>query len=493
MQTLLSLLFSSRISGLIPLIVILVLIFLACLKKAPSNKAYIITGFRDKPKILSGRAGFKIPFLERCDELDIGQITIGLETEEYVPTKDFINIQVEAVVQIAVDTSDAGIVKAMQHFLNGGKEEIEETASKTLLGNLREIVGTMELKELCQDKAKFSEEVKSKAKDDMESLGLVILAFNVQTVKDKDGLISNLGIENTEKIRQEAAIAKAIARRNIEIAEAQAKDESNEADTKAELAIAERNNALEIRRSELRVTEDTKRAAADAAFEIQAAISRKDLEISAQNAEIAKREKEIELQQREAEVAEKRLDAQVKKKAEAEKYAAEQEADALLYTRQKEAEAKLFEQEKEAIAIRKTGEAEAEAIRLKGEAEAAALDKKADAMKKYGQAAILEMIVGILPDMAKAIAEPISAIDKVTVIGGNSDGVSDVAGNVPLVLAKVMESVKETTGFDLAEVMKADTYDAKVNRKVELSGSVPVSSHVEEEKPATDEDLADLL
>ena len=162
-----------------------------------------------------------------------------------------------------------------------------------------------------------------------------------------------------------------------------------------------------------------------------------------------------------------------------------QKADADLYKRQKDAEAKLFEQEKEAAAIRKQGEAEAEAIRQKGLAEAEALDKKAEAMAKYGQAAILEMLVGVLPDMAKAVAEPISAIDKVTVIGGDSNGVSDMAGNVPTVLAKVMESVKEATGVDMAEIIKANTYDAKVNRNVNISGlkmGIPESNSTETEE-----------
>lgn len=141
--------------------------------------------------------------------------------------------------------------------------------------------------------------------------------------------------------------------------------------------------------------------------------------------------------------------------------------------------------EKEAEAIRKRGEAEAEAIRLKGEAEADAMDKKAEAMKKYGQAAILEMIVGVLPEMAKSIAEPVSAIDKVTIIGGDSSGVSDVSGNVPAILAKTIESVREATGFDLTEVLKASTYDAKVNRSVDLSGSLNLQKP-EEEEPTTE-------
>ena len=147
-----------------------------------------------------------------------------------------------------------------------------------------------------------------------------------------------------------------------------------------------------------------------------------------------------------------------------------QKADADLYKRQKDAEAKLYEQEKEAEAIRKQGEAEAEAIRKKCIAEAAALDKKAEPMQKYGQAAILEMLVGVLPDMAKAVAEPISAISDVKIIGGDSNGVSGVSGNVPIILAQVMESVKEETGVDMKEMIRANSYDAKVNRKVELSG-----------------------
>ena len=173
-------------------------------------------------------------------------------------------------------------------------------------------------------------------------------------------------------------------------------------------------------------------------------------------------------------MAEKKLDAEVKKKAEAEKYAAQQKADAEKYVRERDAEAALFERQKEAEAIRATGDAEAEAIRLKGIAEAEAIDKKAEAMKKYGNAAIIEMLVGVLPEMAKAVADPIAAIDKVSIIGGDSNGVADMSGNVPAVLAKVMESVKETTGFDLMDVMKAETYDAKVNRNVTIDGAVPV-------------------
>lgn len=475
-----------------PIILILVIIIAAVLilgyTKAPPNKAAVITGLGKRPRVLLGKAGFKIPFFERVDWIGVGQIDIDILTEDYIPTKDFINIKVDAIAQVAVDVSPNGMEIAMRNFLNKKSEQVKETISKSLQGNLREIIGTMELKDICQNKAEFSEQVKANAEGDIAKLGIRILSFNVQNIQDKDGLIDDLGIDNREQIRKSASIAKANAEKEVAIAQAQADNDANIEKVKARTAIAERENELAIKQSSLKTTEDTAKAKADAAYKIQEESSRKEIEIQTQEADIAKREKEIELQAKEAEVAEKKLDAEVRKKAEAEKYAEMQKADADLYKRQKDAEARLFEQEKEAEAIRKQGEAEAEATRQKGLAEAEAMNKKAEAMAKYGQAAILEMLVGVLPDMAKAVAEPIAAIDKVTVIGGDSNGVSDMAGNVPTVLAKVMESVKEATGIDMEDIIKASTYDAKVNRNVNISGLD--LSHVTEktvEEPETEQ------
>ena len=196
------------------------------------------------------------------------------------------------------------------------------------------------------------------------------------------------------------------------------------------------------------------------------------------------------LKKKEAEVMEQSLDADIRKKAEADKFARQQQADAELYKRQRnaeadkfekqqeaeakkaQAEAELFAKQQEAAGIRAVGEAEAKAIEAKGLAEAEALEKKAEAMKKYGQAAMVEMIVKALPEMAKAIAEPLSTIDKVTIIDGNGEGsgVGSMGSYVPQVLAKTMESVKEVTGIDIADIMRANTYDAKVNKNVNITG-----------------------
>lgn len=453
---------------IIPIAVLLLIFLFAGYVKAPPNKAAIITGLSKNPRVLLGKSGFKVPFFERVDWLEVGQININVVTEDYIPTKDFINIKVDAIAQVAMEVSNNQVsAVAMRNFLNRKADDVRSMITESLQGNLREIIGTMDLKSICQDKAKFSQEVKQNAEQDMKELGIRILSFNVQNVNDKDGLIDDLGIDNRETIRKTARVAKANADRDVEVASAEAANKASEAKVAAELAIAQRNNDLEIRKAELKIGEDTKRAEADAAYEIQKQTSRKTVEIREQEADIARREKEIELQTKEAEVAEKKLDAEIRKKAEADKYAEMQNADAELYRRQKDAEAQQYEAEKEAAAIR-----------AKGLAEAEALDKKAEAMKKYGQAAILEMIVGVLPDIAKSVAEPLSAIDKVTVIGGNSDGVSDLAGNVPIIMGKVMESVKEATGIDMNEIIRAETFEGKTTKNINFTGLDQVGEEI---------------
>lgn len=457
--------------------VVVLVIVLSSYVKAPPNKAAIISGLGKNPRILLGKAGFKIPILERTDWLGVGQIDIDVMTDDYIPTSDFINIKVDAIAQVAVDLGGEGIELAMRNFLNKGSDEVRATIAKSLQGNLREIIGTMTLKDICQNKARFSSEVKVNAADDMKKLGIEIISFNVQNIKDKDDLISDLGIDNRSQIQKDASIAKANAERDVSIAEAKAANEANKARVESELEVSQRNNELKLKQADLKVQEDTKLAEADAAYGIQEQKSRKLLEVSEQEVAIARREKEIELQAREAEVAEKKLDAEVRKRAEAEKYAEIQKAEADLARRQKEAEASLYEQEKEAEAIRAKGKAEAEAIRAKGEAEAEATLKRAEAMKQFGQAAILEMIVGVLPEMAKAVAEPVSSIDKVTIVGGGTE-VSDVANNVPILLAQTMESVKEATGIDLKDIMESNSKEAKINRKIEITGDLLDTSTV---------------
>lgn len=484
-------------------VIVLIVIFLAVgYVKAPPDMAFIISGIKKKSKIVIGKAAIRIPFFERLDKLNLRLIPIDVKTSNAVPTADYININVDATVNVKISNESEKLRLAAENFLNKNTEYIAGVAREVLEGNVREIVGKMKLEEMVSDRQKFATLVKENAEPDLAAMGLDIISFNVQNFVDGNEVIENLGIDNIVKIKKAAAIARAESERDIKVAQAAADKESNDAAVAAQTEIAKKQNELAIKRSELQQEADTKKAMADAAYEIQKEEQRKTIEVTTANADIAKQEREIELKQKEVAVKEQALEAEVKKQAEADKYAAQQKADAALYQRQKEAEAKQFEaqrqaearkaqaeadrfaKEQEAEGIRAVGEAEAAAIQAKGVAEAEAMEKKAEAYAKYNKAAVAEMMIKVLPDVAAKIAEPLGQIDKITIIGGDggSNGVDQVAGNVPAVMAKLFESMKEATGIDLADIVKADTYDAKVNRNVNVSGIDSVNLVVKDEK-----------
>ena len=248
--------------------------------KAPPDKAFIISGLKKEPKILIGRAGIKFPFLERKDTLVLKQISIDIKTNGYVPTLDFIGVDIDAVAKVRVKTDPEGIKLAMKNFLNMTENQIIEALTDSLQGNMREIIGTVRLKELNTDRKKFGDEVQSKAQTDMNALGIEIISCNIQRIEDEKGLIIALGQDNMSQIQKDASIAKAQADKDVAIAEAEAKRLANEAQVAAETEIAARRNDLRIREAELKKQSDLKQAEADAAYEIQQQEQRKTIEIA---------------------------------------------------------------------------------------------------------------------------------------------------------------------------------------------------------------------
>ena len=494
-------------------VVLLAVLFLLGYVKAPPDMAYIISGLKKRPRYAIGKATVRIPFFERLDKLNLRLIPIDVKTSNAVPTADYININVDATVNVKISNEPDKLQLAAENFLNKPTEYIANVAREVLEGNVREIVGKMKLEEMVSDRQKFANLVKENAEPDLAAMGLDIISFNVQNFVDGNEVIENLGIDNIVKIKKAAAIARAESERDIKVAQAAADKESNDAKVAAETEIAKKQTELAIKKSELQMDADTKKAMADAAYDIQKEEQRKSIEISTANADIARQEREIELKQKEVAVKEQSLEAQVKKQAEADKYAAQQKADAQLYQRQKEAEAKQFEAQREAEArkaqaeadrfakeqeaegIRAVGEAEAAAIAAKGLAEAEAMEKKAEAYAKYNKAAVAEMMIKVLPEIAEKVAQPLGQIDKITIIGGGeggSNGVDQVAGNVPVVMAKVFESKKEATGIDLANIINAESYDAKVNRNVNLTGLEDINLVVKDNKAVNTTDTTSI-
>ena len=437
--------------------------------KAPPDVAYIISGLKKNPKILIGRAGIKVPFLERKDNLIVKQISVDIKTNGYVPTLDFIGVDIDAVAKIRVKTDPDGIKLAMKNFLNMHEDQIITALTDSLQGNMREIIGTVKLKELCTDRKKFGDEVQEKAQKDMNALGIEIISCNIQRIEDEKGLIVALGQDNMSQIQKDASIAKAQAERDVAIAEAEASKAANEARVLANTDIAIKQNELKIKQAELKRESDLKQAEADAAYKIQEETQRKVIETTAVEADIARQQKSVELKKQEAEVKEQELAAAIKKQADADKYRQQQMADVELYRRQKDAEAKKFEMEREAEAmrikadavkyqaeqdaeaIRARGIAEAEAIKAKGIAEAEATEKKAEAMSKMKEAAVLEMFFKVLPDIAANVAKPLENIDRITMYGeGNT---AKLVEDITKSTTQITTGLTEGLGFDLKSVL----------------------------------------
>ena len=458
--------------------------------KAPPSSAFIISGLSKEPRVLIGSGGFRIPFFERLDRVYLGQITVDIKTEESVPTTDFINVDVDAVAKIRVMPTNEGTRLAAKNFLNMMPNEIAEQLQDSLQGNMREIIGTLDLRSLNTDRDGFSDQVMTKAQPDMAKLVIEIISCNIQNVTDKEGLIKDLGADNTAKIKKDASINRAIAERDVKIEVSKADKEANDARVDADTAIAIKNNELALKRAALKQQADTAQADADAAYAIQQQEQQKTINIKTVEAEIEKTKREQILSKEQIEIRQNQLAAEVEKKADADKYQIEKNAAADLEQRKRVAEAQKYEAEQralaqnaesdavryrleqEAIGIKAKGEAEAYAIQKKGEAEALAMDKKAEAYKKYNNAAVAQMMIEVLPQIVENVAKPISSIKDVHVYSGGQDtgaGVASMSGGVPVAIKQAFDVLKSATGVDMADIMRAGTIDAKVNRNINLN------------------------
>lgn len=498
---------------LILAIVLLILLIPSCYKKAPPTEAIVVTGFGHKePKVVCGRGVFVIPFVQRADVLNMRIIKIDVKTPVTgVKTVEGVPLWVDSVVTAQVYSDNSSISEeevakfgakdrhayiyarqqaAISNFLGMKEDAINMKVNDVLQGNLREIVAEMTVMDVLTKRKEFATRVIENAKPDLAKMGLEVVTFNIQDIKDAEdscgnshGVVEAIGVEREMEVKKAAEIARARAQRDISIAQADAKREANEKTVEAEMVIAEKNNSLDLRRSALKAEADRAAVDAQAAGQIQEQVQAKTINERKEEAEIARTEKQIIRAEKEAQVEQQRLNAEIQKKADADLYRRQKEADAKKYEAMAAAEALKFEQEQKAEGIRAVAQAEADAIEKKGLAEAKAMDQKAEAYRKYGQAAMAEMIVKVLPEVARQVAEPLTQIDKITIFGGgdSSSCVDGISGNVPAVLAKTFQTVKEATGIDLAEIARGESYDAKVTRNVHVDGLPSALSNTQPE------------
>ena len=491
-------------------IVLLVIILAACYKKAPPTEALVITGVGHKePKVICGKGTLVIPVLQHVDHLLMRIMKVDVKTPQTgVKTKEGVPLWLDAVVTIQVYANSSTVSDkeieasgcknrkeyitmrqqaAISNFLGYKEEVISNKVNDVLQGNLREIVATMTVMDVLTKRKEFAESVIENARPDLAKMGLEVVTFNIQDIQDavdncgsRHGVVEAIGVQREMEVKRDAEEARAVAIRDIEVAKANAERETAEKRAEAEKLKAEANTALALRQAELKAQADKAAADAEAAGKIQIQVQEKVRKQAEADVAIAAQEKEILRAEKEAEVKQRQLDAEVRKKADADKYQYEKRAEAEKYAReqaaaaakvqrqldaeaklievQKEAEAKkvaaeaeLYEAEKKAEGIRKVGEAEAAAIQAKALAEAEGIDKKAEAMKKYGEAAVIEMVMKALPDIAKNVAEPLSKVDKITMYGdGNS---AKLVGDIVNSTTQITNGITEGMGIDLKTLL----------------------------------------
>jgi flotillin len=485
------------IIGVVLIVLAVIFVLKVMYKPAPPNVAMVVTG-PTKSRTIIGKGAFVIPIIQRVDYMTLQNIQADFTSRDEIPTKDAINVLVDAVANVAISQDPELLKIAASKFLGYSQEQIRATITPVLEGNIREIISQTTLKELIQgDKKEFAERVVENVSPNLRDMGLDLTTFNIQNFKDRNGVIDNLGIENTVQISKDASKAKAAAEAEVAIAKADAAKAANDAEVAAKLEIAQKQNELAIRQAELKKASDIKKAEADAAYSIQQEEQRKTIEITTADANLAKQEKEIELREREVAITEKTLEAEIKKKAEADKYAVQQNADAALYEKQKFSDAELYERQRkaeaekfealqEAEAVKAESEAkrvamenEAKGIQAKGEAEAAAIQakalaeaegilKKAEAMKEYGEAAMADMqlevskaLIDRMPEIMAAAGQAYTNVDSIYMYGGESSKLTeDIMKNV----TQISEGVSQTLGIDLKQIANAYVGSVMANK-----------------------------
>lgn len=392
-------------------------------------------------RIVRGGSTFWIPAIEKIDQLDMCLTQVDIKTAQPVPTKEYISVIVDAVANIKIGSDDLSIATAAEQLLHYDTNQIKALAKDVLEGNMREIIGQMTIAELVQNRDKFAQESIKAAMSDMSNMGLEIINLTIQNFSDKDNnVVDTMAARNVAEKEQDKRIATA-----------EAEKESKFAEMAAEAEIARQARDLEVQKAAFKKETDEAKAKADKAYEIEQERIRKTYEEEHAIAELTRLEKETELKRQQVEIERERLNVEIREKAKAEKDRLIAEAEAEKFRRQAEADAALYAAQKEA-----------EAIRLKGEAEADAMRMKAESMQLYGQAAMMDMIADKLPDMARAVAEPLSKTEKIILFG--EGGASSMAKDTAGTMLQTFEAVKQAVGLDIPQTIKNVTTGGLVGK-----------------------------
>jgi len=459
-------------AGAVILFIAIIIIMAVQYRKVGPNEALIISGGRKRTVTAAdgtrkkfgyryrlGGGTFVWPGLEKVFVLPMDVISIPIRTPE-VLTRGGVPLMAEASAQVKVDSSEETIHLAAEQFLGIGRDGIRDVAVNVLEGKVREVIGTMTVEEIYRGRQDFSNRVIATVREDFSRMGLVILSFSLKDISDTQGYIDALSKPQIAAAKRDAAIAQAEAEKESVIKSSQARKEAEVARLQSDVQIAKAQWDNEAKKAESQVFVNAKKAQADFSYELER--NRLNQEIKKEEAKVKQVEKEEAIKTEELEISRKgkELESTVVKPADARKYQIKAEAEAEEFRIAAEARGK-------AEAMRLEGLAEADRIRAKGLSEAEAMLKKAQAWEKYTQAAVLDSYIKILPELARAVSEPLSKVDKIVIVGGDKElGTTKITAQVAQILAQMPEVVKSLTGADITQFLKAKlSPDAKKDEK----------------------------
>jgi flotillin len=448
------------IAGSCVLIVILLLGAMARMfRKAGPNEALIVYGIKG-PRVVKGHGTFILPMVENCRELSLELMSFDVAPQQDLYTKQGVAVTVEAVAQIKVRSDQPSILTAAEQFLSKAPQQREGLIRLVMEGHLRGIIGQLTVEQIVKEPEMVGDRMRSTCADDMSKMGLEVISFTIKEVRDKNEYISNMGRPDIARIKRDAemataeaerdtAILRATATREAAVAKAQADQDRVIAETASQTRQAEAQRDLDIKKAEYAEQSRKQQASADKAYEIQANVMQQ--QVTAEQVKVQQVEKEGQIKVQEAEILrhEKELIATVLKEAEINRQRIETMAAAEKNRLTAEAEGR-------AAAIRTQGEAEASIIFQKGEAEAKAMNVKAEAYQEWNQAAVVDKLLTNMADVVRAMAEPLSKVDKITIVSTGNDGaagVNKITGDMTKIAAQVPALFEALSGMDIKQLM----------------------------------------
>src|ERR1700730_7237709 len=448
------------IVGLMVLAVLFILVTLAKMfRKAGPNEALIVYGFRGT-RVVKGHGTMIFPMVESCRELPLELMSFDVAPQQDLYTKQGVAATVEAVAQLKVTAHGESIEPAAEQLLTKTPPQREGLIRLVMEGHLRGIIGQLTVAEIVKAPEMVADRMRSTCADDMNKMGLEVVSFTIKEVRDKNEYIVNMGRPDIVRIRRDAdvaaaeaerdtAIKRAAATREAAVAKAQADQERVLAETLSMAKQAEAQRDMEVKKAAFQEAVKKQQAQADKAYEIQTNVMQQQVVVEAVRVQQVEKQEQIKVQEAEISRVEKELIATVLKQADAERKRIETLATA-------ESQRLSLEAEGRAASIRTQGEAEAEIIFKKGEAEAKAMNVKGEAFQEYNQAAVVDRLLTGLPDIVRALATPLSHVDKITIVStgnGACTGMHKITGDITKIAAQVPALFEALSGMQMSELL----------------------------------------